>query len=837
MNTNKNRSLLWTGAVCALVLAGCDSIKDVQSGPYTPLPTEREVLKGVIYGLGGGRSITLAYNTNPDDAASFLGAQPSHPTDEPEPLPFTFGSLEVGTQYNVRVVGQPFGKTCTPVSGQTGTIAKGVATNVVIECVSSIDRYDLTVRIPATPEVFAALPEARVILTTGEQMYAKPATEAVLGDDGHLHLVFPKTLYNAAGQPTAFTWSVSAVFTDPEGKEARCQITGATGSNPANNVGSAATGPYVGLSLSQTTSACQFKISGSVAYSAPPGGGTEAGTFPGCDGATLAERMEDPDCLVLEIRDVQAVPKARYAVDGYGLFTFSDENGDPLYFSSTVDAIYDVVVVNHPTGRTCVVGDGGAVSLYRTGTFNPVDITEKAALGAAPNTRAWGTRLNVFCRARPTPEKTLAGTYRPTKWVYTKPGSDPLTVTYDNYDTTKHNSGSSDMLTFFDDGTFLFGTHARVTRAMPEPGVSPTGYSAQVEHGFYDYEDPDGDPSTPDGVIRFTLITDTNPTGAFPDDFGTVPQPLSSGAGRNGTAGLSAMPDPVLTGTPEAGAGIGIWHAVLHSVSKSRFTFGLGVNPDQQLSRITGTFGTAPNVYGTVEWTLTEPQSVDGEFTGSWIARDHRRFWVWDYLTYYGTHVGVVGGAPSMNDACFTMPDVRVSYGVYTRRGSNTGCYPFDRPAPGALFTLGFEQSIDFHLTNITAQTNTFVGVAGLNDFNAQGMIVHVQGSRLVPQFGTTAAATLPGFVGRIPGGNTAADGRSPSPTLFLIAPAGEFAQKVASVYFPETARNASVYFDDLDEVGDFTSWCPTEILGIRTTLNGSPINYPVYFCRNRAAD
>ena len=67
--------------------------------------------------------------------------------------------------------------------------------------------------------------------------------------------------------------------------------------------------------------------------------------------------------------------------------------------------------------------------------------------------------------------------------------------------------------------------------------------------------------------------------------------------------------------------------------------------------------------------------------TGAWISQDHRRFWVWDYLTNYGMHVGVLGGAPSVNDACFTMLDVRASYGIYTRRGSNTGCYPLDRPA------------------------------------------------------------------------------------------------------------------------------------------------------------
>jgi hypothetical protein len=823
MKTKFEQPGVWATVLCAVALAGCDAVKDVQSGPFTALPEQREVLKGVINGLGGGRSITLAYSTAPESVESFLGAQPSAPTDGPTPIPFTFGSLDVGTEYNVRVTGQPFGKNCVPVSGATGTIAIGQQTNVVIECTSTNPRFDLTVRIPATPAVFSGLNEARVTLTTGEQMYQKPVSEAVAAG-GNLELKFPGALYNATGQPAAFTWSVSASFTDPDGNEGRCQILNGAGTNPTTHV----TTPIVGLSLAQVTSACQFTISGSVASSVPPGGTAETGAFPGCSGASQQELLADPDCLVLEVRDVQSNVKARSAVNQYGGFTFTDATtGGPVQFSSTINSVYDVAVANHPPGRVCVVGDGGAVSLYRTGTFNPVNITSVAVAGAAANTRAWGTRLNVFCRVRPPANKTLVGTYRPTKWVWTPstPGATPMTVTYDNYDISKHNAGSSDMLTFFSDGTFLFGTHAQVTQALPD-GTGGAGYSVQVEHGFYDYVDPDNNPATANATVRFTLITDTNPTAVFPTAFGTVPAPLSSAAGRNGTAGLSAMPGPVVTGTPTAGAGIGIWTAVLNNVQKSNFAFGQGVNPTQSLSRITGTFGTSPSL----QWELTEPQSVDNEFTGAWISEDHRRFWVWDYLTNYGMHVGVLGGAPSVNDACFTMPDVRVSYGIYTRRGSNTGCYPFDRPLPGAIFTLGFVQSIDFHLTNVTLSSNVFVGVAGLN--TAAG--ANVTGSRLVPQFGSAAAAVLPGFIGRIPGGNTASDGRSPSPTLFLIASADEFADEVASTFFTDTAQSAAVYFDDLEAQGSFADWCPTEVLGIRTTLNGAPSNKPVYLCRQR---
>ncbi len=63
---------------------------------------------------------------------------------------------------------------------------------------------------------------------------------------------------------------------------------------------------------------------------------------------------------------------------------------------------------------------------------------------------------------------------------------------------------------------------------------------------------------------------------------------------------------------------------------------------------ITGTFGADPNATtatnNRLDWVLTEPISIDNEMTGTWISQDHRRFWVWDYTTYYGYHVGVEGG-------------------------------------------------------------------------------------------------------------------------------------------------------------------------------------------------
>ncbi len=96
-------------------------------------------------------------------------------------------------------------------------------------------------------------------------------------------------------------------------------------------------------------------------------------------------------------------------------------------------------------------------------------------------------------------------------------------------------------------------------------------------------------------------------------------------------------------------------------------------------------------------WVLQAPPSITGQMTGAWLAQDSRRLWVFDKETYYGTHVGVVG-VYAMNDACFTMPDVSVSSGLYTRRPSINGCYPWPRPGTAqvpAYALTGLVESVD----------------------------------------------------------------------------------------------------------------------------------------------
>jgi len=203
---------------------------------------------------------------------------------------------------------------------------------------------------------------------------------------------------------------------------------------------------------------------------------------------------------------------------------------------------------------------------------------------------------------------------------------------------------------------------------------------------------------------------------------------------------------------------------------------------------ITGEFGsdgtsTASTINNRLTWLLQEPPGVAGEMTGGWVTQDTRRFWVWDKRSDYGIAAAVMGGAASMNDACFELSAPEESEGFYVRRPSNDGCYPFSRPVPGTFFQFG---------------------VTEIADFSSPAMGISL------------------GFIGRIPGGNPIAttDPRPPSPNFYQIAPAASF------------PFDGSLFTQPADP---FTSWCTTEVLGIRPTLNGEPIDNPIYFCRTIA--
>jgi hypothetical protein len=81
----------------------------------------------------------------------------------------------------------------------------------------------------------------------------------------------------------------------------------------------------------------------------------------------------------------------------------------------------------------------------------------------------------------------------------------------------------------------------------------------------------------------------------------------------------------------------------------------------------------------------------------------------------------------------------------------------------------------------------------------------------------------IPGWQGWLPG-TTLSEGVSPSPVYYQVAPAASFA----------AAADPAIF---VPAVGS-TSWCTTEIVGLRETLNGALVaSRPAqYYCRNTAA-
>src|SRR5690606_33789488 len=138
------------GVSCALMLGACDSIKDVPNEDAGSLPPQTVVLSGQIYGLSSLRAVTLQNNDDTINTKSFINAAPSVPNEGVRPVPFSFGTVEVGSPYNITVKASPEFKNCTVTNGQ-GVITQGVPTNVVVTCVNTGTRHDLTVHIPSNP--------------------------------------------------------------------------------------------------------------------------------------------------------------------------------------------------------------------------------------------------------------------------------------------------------------------------------------------------------------------------------------------------------------------------------------------------------------------------------------------------------------------------------------------------------------------------------------------------------------------------------------------------------------------------------------------------------------
>src|SRR5690606_29542699 len=176
---------------------------------------------------------------------------------------------------------------------------------------------------------------------------------------------------------------------------------------------------------------------------------------------------------------------------------------------------------------------------------------------------------------------------------------------------------------------------------------------------------------------RFTITADTNNRVVFPSNFSPA-NATSPGNIATTVPGMSALPGTVLVGDVRHALMTGVDTSTPGRISGTFSGCQYHAVPVGPLPACTDASDHSPEA--SMGWVLTAPPSVPGQMTGAWLAADSRRLWVFDRETYYGTHVGIVG-VYTMNDACFTMPDVTMSSGLYTRRPSINGCYPWPRPA------------------------------------------------------------------------------------------------------------------------------------------------------------
>jgi hypothetical protein len=795
-------------ALCGAVLTGCNAVEDVREGTFTPIPTQEVVLGGKIYGLGSRRSLVLL--NNGEVTRSFLAALPqpapagTNP-DAPSETLFAFGNVPLGSAYNITVKTQPYGKTCT-VNNPSGVIgAQGASPEITINCVNSgIPRFSLTVSVPNS---FLTLEGAKVTLTTEESVREISPTAAnttVSTEPGFSLVTFPNALFTNPAGTALFDYTVSAstleggvAASDPN----RCGV-----SNPVNTASVTAN---VGVAPQASTlwpkvQPCTFIISGNVGYTSLPVG---PNSVPAISGLVL--QLKDKTGAPLQDLPIPTftptAPAAHTALNN--ATTGAAPAGTQAYaftypVRSNRNGIYDIAVRTHPTGQHCVVSDASAAGGTATGAATPA-----RAATSPTNTSAGGvtlyqtsrtgipvniTNMNIRCRVLPALVNQLTGSYYITTagrfartstatTTGTAPNTTVSTVVTDttvvyrvspaafgcnldqNYTVTQIvtttvvvNPGGVTtvtpggapttacdgnnfrvLITFFNDGTFLVATH---------------GVTNSLERGFY-YYDPVTTPA--DKKLWLTLITDTGGTGT-----------------ANPTNGFGSYPGFETIN--------GLSHLKMYGVVKTATTAPTAEHPRGVLGTISGRFGVAaspvtnpPGNWATM--TMTEAYSIPNQMTGSWVTQDHRRVWNYDFSNTYGYHVGVSGGTNNTQDVCYTLDDVTMPSGFYTRRGAVTGtCFPV---SGGAM---------------------NLPGTAG--------------GIPTVP-------ALLPGFVGRMPGSEGAGDGRSPSAIYYHIATPASFYTTADPLFFQTT---------DL-------SWCTTEVFGVRASLNNVPADTPVYFCRQGA--
>jgi hypothetical protein len=610
MNSIISGSRLVAGAMCGVVLAGCNAVEDVRTEPFVPVPTASVVLKGTIDGLGTRRPLTLQNSAAANPAAT---AKKFFGTAGAAVSPLDFGAVLVGSHYKLEVKPpQPFGKICTVANGE-GNAGEAGAQDIAVTCRPdpAVTRYNVTVTIPAA---VTALPNLTLGLETEEGTVSATAT-------GLTTFTFPVNANTGAGSVfnsllnvPSFQYKVTATTDTTQGgitTHNKCLLAAPVPSGrPGMNTTTVDNVVIPTAAVTVAITGCSFTAAGSIAYSTPPGG-----------------TAQPVGAMTLGLKDlsgtiVQTVSTAAAATT----FTF------PTPLMSNDKAIYELVVTSQPAGQFCVVSGNTASTVWSfiasTLGSSITSPTASAILLLDPAVQDWWAFAgrNVRCRAVPALANQLTGTYQMNRATPTA-------------------ARPREFLTFFADGSFLYGINYTATPpGVASPFVSSNANaSSGVIHGFYNY-------NPVAATMAFSVLTATN---ISPANFSITGMPGFAAGTLNATA--------VTKGSTTTPLG------VLGTMSLT-FT---GNNP----SPVPGVAGGATSV--TKTWNMTEPESKEGEVTGTWVTADHRRMFAYNNNENFAFHAGV-NGVGNLQDTCLLADDNSTqSSGLIARHaGSTFNCTP-----------------------------------------------------------------------------------------------------------------------------------------------------------------
>lgn len=660
MNSMSSSTKLLAVFLGGAALAGCNAVEDVSGSAVFPNPANTVVIEGEVSGLSATRPVVLKIvTTSPADAGT---STPSITTTRTLSFRGTnvlrFGSVPAGTTYAITIDTQPYARNCTLANG-TGTASADVE-NVAVTCVpTSVPRFTLSANINST--LAANRPEGfKVTLTTEE------GTETIVPNAGQTLVTFTlPVLYPGGDNPPPFNYTVTATNT-VGGTTNSCNVTAATGALIAGS----------GNITTPTVNGCLYTASAAVSYSNTPACTAAAAPNTNCSTAIAAGPVNAIGAGGVKLalrKQVTAEVVARVTATAAGTVTF------PGSFPSNSSALYEVIVEENPTGQFCITAQTPSVFSFG-GAVVTDNSNQSGGLVNLVNSLANAT-VQIRCRDVPATANQLKGVYQ-----LDPPAVNPATGAAIAAPRVQIRS----FLTFFPNGTFIYGTH-------------PSAALSGVEHGFYNY-------NAAAGTLQFTVHTDTNGTTANNFDNGL--------SGRIGYV----VPFDFVNFAPNQAVRLGDVTAI--NVVKTAGA----VNSPGKLSLTFGSFSPAPVSPATTPvanyvptWTMTEPRQTLGQIQGAWTSADSRRVLVYDDVTYYAFHAGV-NGAPNLQDQCLTILTPAAPSSFYTRRGGGTGC-------------MGTATA-----NVVTTSGTVSVGTVDVPDATATATSTN------------TTKPFVPGFLGRLPG-------------------------------------------------------------------------------------